>query len=139
MSLKHDLFVLISFQCLIIFCQIVLKLKMNEDNANANVSPPILALGLILLLGNVRPVATNINSHAQRMRTMLKPIDVFLVNDHAMTFDNITINQLSDLEIEFKTNMNKKHIGIQILRIITPNANTQSSFKSVWKKKNTET
>ena len=85
---------------------------MSEDNANANVDPAMPALGLIPPLGNVCPDAANINPHAQRRRAMLNHIDVFLVNDHIMNFDNITINELSDPEIEFKTNMNKKHIDI---------------------------
>ena len=95
-------------------------------------------LGLIRS-DNICTASGHINPHSQRMRTMFNLIDVFLVNDHVMTFDNITINQLSDPDIEFKTNMNKKHIDIQILRIITPNANTQSSFKSMWNKTNNET
>jgi hypothetical protein len=112
---------------------------MNADNANANDEPVMPAVGLIPPNNNCRSAVANINPHAQRRRAMLVPIDVFLINDHVMTFDNISINELSDPEIEFKTNMNKKHIDIQILRIITPNASTQSSFKSMWKKTNTET
>ena len=57
------------------------------------------ALGLILPLGNIHPAVANINPYDQRMRTMFNPIDVFLINDHVMTFDNITINDLSDPEI----------------------------------------
>ena len=120
------------------FNQIGIKLKMNAGNANANVYPAMPDLGHNPP-NNRRPAAANINPHAQRRRAMLIPIDVFLINDHVMTFDNITINELSDPEIEFKTNMNKKHIDTQILRIITPHANTQSFFKSMWKKINTET
>ena len=128
-----------SFQCLIIFSQVDFKLKMNADNANANDEPVMPPLGLIPPNNNRRTADANINPHAQRRRAMLVPIDVFLINDHVMTFDNISINELSDPEIELKINMNKKHIDIQILRIITPHANTQSSFKSMCKKTYTET
>ena len=96
-----------SFQCLIIFSQVDFKFNMNADNANANDEPVMPVVGLIPPNNNRRTAEPLINPHAQRRRSMLVPIDVFLINDHVMTFDNISINVLSDPEIEFKTNMNK--------------------------------
>ena len=68
---------------------------MNADNPNAHVDPAMPALGLIPP-NNCRPAAANFHPHAQRRREMLVPIDVFLINDHVMTFDNISNNELSD-------------------------------------------
>ena len=88
-----------SFQCLIIFSQVDFKFNMNAANANANDEPVMPDLGLIPPNNNHRAAEAFINPHAQRRRSMLVPIDVFLINDHVMTFDNISINELSDPEI----------------------------------------
>ena len=59
-------------------------------------------LELMPPLGNICPAVDNINPHSEIMRTMLNLVDVCLVNDYVITYDNITTNELSDPDIKFK-------------------------------------
>ena len=53
-----------SFQCLIIFSQVGLKLIMIADNANANDDPVMPAVGLIPPNNNCGSAVANVNPHA---------------------------------------------------------------------------
>ena len=70
---------------------------------------------------------------SQRQRTILAPIDMNLINRHVMqtTEVTVTVTELMTDKVDETINMNRKHIDVQILSVITPqsNQNATTSFQ----------
>ena len=72
------------------------------------------------------PGTPNTRPH-QRARVMETPIDLGLIGTRVMRTNPITIEDLLDENVEFKHNINRTHLKLQILRIITPKAGSNTA------------
>ena len=60
---------------------------------------------------------------AKRRRCIPTPIDSTLVNRRVMRTTTITLAELLQENLDLTVNMNKRHVDVQIMRVITPQAN----------------
>ena len=60
---------------------------------------------------------------AQRRIFIPTPIDSALINRIVMRTITITLSKLLQENLDLTVNMNKRHVGVQIVRVITPQAN----------------
>ena len=66
---------------------------------------------------------------SQRQRTILAPIDMNLINRRVMRTTEVTVTELMTDKVDETINMNRKHIDVQILRVITPQANQNATTR----------
>lgn len=59
---------------------------------------------------------------AQRQRIVQSPIDQNLINTRVMRTEEIRVKDLLNENVEMEMSLNKTHVNLQILRIITPQA-----------------
>lgn len=80
------------------------------------------------VINNEHPVPQGYNPRPQqRPRTMETPIDSTLVGTRAMGTHGLSLTDLLDDDIELRVNMNRSHLNVQILRIITPKPGSNSA------------
>ena len=62
-------------------------------------------------------------NNAQQRRCIPTPIDSTLINHIVMQTTTITIYKLLQENLDLTVNINKRHVDVQIMRVITPQAN----------------
>ena len=73
--------------------------------------------------GHGRDDDNEMNRNVQRRIVIMIPADSILTNMIVASMDDVTVTMLLDENLNANVNMNQTHIDLQILRVITPQAN----------------